>query len=64
MTQASTAKRMQEITELIHGHNARYLGTPTIGDENFDALVNELATGGQLSRIAGPCSPLRITATH
>ena len=44
MTQAPTAQRMQELTELIHGHNSRYyLSTPTISDESFDALVKELA---------------------
>ena len=44
MTQAPTAQRMQELTELIHGHNSRYyLSIPTISDESFDALVKELA---------------------
>ena len=55
MTQAPTAQRMQELTELIHGHNARYyLSTPTISDESFDALVKELA---QLRPAIQNCDP-------
>ena len=66
MTQAPTAQRMQELTELIHGHNARYyLSTPTISDESFDALVKELAQlEASYPELRDSASPLlRITAT-
>ena len=66
MTQASTVQRMQELTELIHGHNARYyLSIPTISDESFDALVRELAQlEASYPELRDPSSPLlRITAT-
>ena len=66
MTQAPTAQRMQELTELIHGHNARYyLSTPTISDESFDVLVKELAQlEASYPELRDSASPLlRITAT-
>ena len=65
MPQASTVQRMQELTELIHGHNARYyLGTPTISDESFDALVRELVQlESSYPKLRDPSSPLlRIVA--
>ena len=66
MTQAPTAQRMQELTELIHGHNARYyLSTPTISDENFDALVNELAQlEASYPELRDPASPLLLSLIH
>ena len=66
MPQASTVQRMQELTELIHGHNVRYyLGTPTISDESFDALVRELMQlESSYPKLRDPSSPLlRIVAT-
>ena len=66
MTQVSTVQRMRELTELIHGHNARYyLSTPTVSDESFDALVRELAQlEASYPELRDPSSPLlRITAT-
>ncbi len=65
MPQVSTVQRMQELTELIHGHNARYyLGTPTISDESFDALVRELVQlESSYPKLRDPSSPLlRIVA--
>jgi DNA ligase (NAD+) len=64
MTQASTVQHMQKLTELIHGQNACYYrGTPTIGDESFDALVKELAQlEASYPELSDPASPLLCIA--